>query len=469
MTWTGPAALHSDLVAELMRRLRAAHPQARLVELFTEAAVEVIILARGTEKPEVKLASRRGACLRVLEKGGGTLWGSSRLNPGELRLAAGRLGPTGKPGSGDAGTPEMTEVGERVRLAWAERTSEAARESAARPGISRSAVLFRGLVRWSTVTSEERPTTGQVVVRLALGVSCFAAGQGPARQEIHVHELMGHSFVSSGGSCLNLENEPTWANQVGRIARATADRAATWTGATGAPHGRMPVVIAGPAGTALIHEACGHGLEADVVVRGGSPFAGQYGQGVADSVVTIVDDPTLGGGYGSYDFDDEGVQARRVVLVEEGRLVAFLGDFRTAPNLPGARVGNARRASFLELPLPRMSNTFLLPGPTRQEDMIASLRKGLFVEALGSGRIDSLTGRFDVDVARGRVIRSGTLGEPVTGARLSGSGPELLRSIRAVGSDLGLGPGRCSKEGSVLEVMGGGPSVLIEEMEVAGR
>ncbi len=234
------------------------------------------------------------------------------------------------------------------------------------------------------------------------------------------------------------------------------------------PAGTMPVILSGQAGGTMIHEACGHGLEADIVQKDYSVYRNSLGEKVASPLVTLVDDPTLPGHYGSYGCDDEGFRTGRTVLIEEGVLKRFLTDVQTSHrgNLP--KTGNGRRQSYRSLPQPRMSNTFILPGKDRPESLIDSIKRGLIVVKMGGGEVDPTTGNFVFQITEGYLIDKGQVAQPVRGALLSGNGPQALRDIRAVGSDLHFEPGLCGKGGQSVPVTDGQPSLLIGGLVVGG-
>ncbi|QTX33569.1 TldD/PmbA family protein [Aminithiophilus ramosus] len=238
--------------------------------------------------------------------------------------------------------------------------------------------------------------------------------------------------------------------------------------ASACPAGTMPVVLSGQAGGTMIHEACGHGLEADIIQKDFSVYRNSLGEIVASPLVTLVDDPTLVGHYGSYGYDDEGFRTERTTLIEGGVLKGFLTDIQTSRRGGLPRTGNGRRQSYRSLPQPRMSNTFILPGRDDPATLIDSVKKGLLVVKMGGGEVDPTTGNFVFQVTEGYLIEKGNVSKPVRGALLTGNGPEALRDIRAVGSDLHFEPGFCGKGGQSVPVTDGQPSLLIGGLVVGG-
>ncbi len=235
-----------------------------------------------------------------------------------------------------------------------------------------------------------------------------------------------------------------------------------------APGGRMPVVISSAAGGTMIHEAIGHGLEADLAQQGLSVFSSRIGSQVASPFITVIDDSTLPGKRGSFRFDDEGTQSRRTVLVDRGILKSYMYDRLSAAKDGAASTGNGRRESYRHRPIPRMTNTFIDRGETPPESILSSLGKGLLVEKMGGGQVNTVTGDFVFDVQEGYLIEGGAKGEPVRGATLSGNGPAVLMSIDMVGSDLGFSIGTCGKDAQGVPVSDAMPTVRLPEIVVGG-
>jgi len=252
------------------------------------------------------------------------------------------------------------------------------------------------------------------------------------------------------------------------VAREAARRAVVMLDAVPAPAGVMPVVIAGGRGGVLLHEACMHGLEADLVGRGTSIYAGRRGDPVASPVVTACDDPTLPGLFGSYTCDDEGVPARPTTIIAGGRLESYLCDRRFGARLGQGSTGNGRRDSYRSLALPRMSNTVLLPGPAAPEEVIAATRRGLYACFVAGGEADEVSGDFVFAVSEGYLIEDGRVTAPVYEATLAGNGPRVLRNIDMVAGDLAFAPGLCEKYGQYVPVGVGCPTLRVSELVVGG-
>ncbi len=252
------------------------------------------------------------------------------------------------------------------------------------------------------------------------------------------------------------------------VALKAARQACLMLDASPAPAGRMPVVIAGEAGGTMIHEAVGHGLEADHIDKAMSKFCGRLGEMIAAPEVTVIDDGTLPGLRGSSPVDGEGTPTQRTVLIDNGRLVCYLNDLRTARKLGMPPTGNGRRESFQDKPIPRMTNTFIAPGMAAPDDILASTEHGLFVRQMGGGQVNPLNGEFVFGVSEGYLIRNGKIAEPVRGASLIGNGPDVLLNIDAVGNDLGFVVGTCGKDGQGAPVTSGQPTIRIRELTVGG-
>jgi TldD protein len=261
------------------------------------------------------------------------------------------------------------------------------------------------------------------------------------------------------------ENEPGTPRN---IAWEALTRGLKMLGAIPCPAGTMTVLLDGSAGGAMIHEACGHSLEADIIQKDYSAFRGKIGLPVASPIVTIVDDATLPDRWGSYGFDDEGSAARRNVLVENGVLKSYMTDMLSAKKGGLPVTGNGRRESYHHLPLPRMSNTFVTPGESDFEEMLGGMEYGILVKKMGGGEVNPTSGDFVFQVTEGYLVGDGRIGPPVKGATLAGNGPDALWNIVSVGRRLSLDPGICGKSGQGVPVTDGQPALLIKNLTVGG-
>ncbi|NIA12484.1 MAG: TldD/PmbA family protein [Nitrospiraceae bacterium] len=252
------------------------------------------------------------------------------------------------------------------------------------------------------------------------------------------------------------------------IAEAAARQACLMLDAQPAPTGQMPVVIGSEAGGTMIHEAVGHGLEADHIDKGMSKYCGRLNEMIAVPEVTVVDDATLARKRGTFNVDDEGTPAQRTVLIDQGRLVSFLHDLKSARKMEIAPTGNGRRASYQDKPIPRMTNTFIAPGDADPKEILASTDKGLYVRKMGGGQVDPLNGDFVFEVSEGYLIENGVAETPVRGATLIGNGPDVIQNIELVGNDLGFDIGTCGKGGQGAPVSDAQPTIRIRELTVGG-
>ena len=252
------------------------------------------------------------------------------------------------------------------------------------------------------------------------------------------------------------------------VSKIAAELALKMLKAKKAPAGIMPVVLAGEAGGTMIHEAVGHGLEADHAEAGLSVYSGRIGEKVASELITVVDDPTIEGLYGSYRWDDEGFPAEPVVLIENGVLKTYLYDRFTALKYGKKTNGHGRRENFRHIPIPRMSNTFIKPGTMKGEEIVKSIDKGLLVKKMGGGEVNPLTGDFVFEVREGYYVENGEICYPVKGATLVGNGPKVLEAIDMVGDRLFFEPGICGKDGQGVPVTDAQPTIRIPEITVSG-
>ncbi|MGM9570802.1 MAG: TldD/PmbA family protein [bacterium] len=255
---------------------------------------------------------------------------------------------------------------------------------------------------------------------------------------------------------------------VAAVAASAGSKALNLLTAKEAPAGMMPIVISGTAGGTMIHEACGHGLEADLVQKGVSVYAGKKGEKVASSLVTVVDDGRMQGHYGSSLYDDEGAATRKNVLIKDGVLQGYLYDRITAGKDGAELTGNGRRESYSCRPLPRMTNTYIAKGSSEPEEIVRAADKGLFVKRMGGGQVNTATGDYVFDVSEGYLIEDGKVTCPVRGATLTGNGPETLKLVEMVGNDVGFTTGVCGKDGQGVPVTSGQPTILLKELLVGG-
>ncbi len=259
-------------------------------------------------------------------------------------------------------------------------------------------------------------------------------------------------------------------NRWERFTKEAARQAILNLKAVDAPAGPMTVVLGAGWPGILLHEAIGHGLEADFNRKKTSAFSGRIGQVVASELCTIVDDGTLPFRRGSLNVDDEGTPTSRTVLIEKGVLRGYITDKLNARLMGIPLTGNGRRESFQCIPMPRMTNTFMLPGESAPEDIIRSVKRGLYAVSFGGGQVDITNGKFVFSASEAYLIEDGKVTTPVKGATLIGSGPEILKKVSMVGNDMKLdeGIGTCGKDGQSVPVGVGLPTMKVDEITVGG-
>lgn len=237
-----------------------------------------------------------------------------------------------------------------------------------------------------------------------------------------------------------------------------------------APAGNMTVVLGAGWPGILLHEAIGHGLEGDFNRKGTSAFSGRIGEQVASRLCTVVDDGTLTGKRGSLSIDDEGTPTEQTILIENGVLKGYMQDKLNARLMGVKPTGNGRRESYAHLPMPRMTNTYMLPGKDNPEDIIKSVKKGLYAKNFSGGQVDITSGKFVFSASEAYLIENGQLTRPVKGATLIGNGPDVLTKVSMVGNDLELdsGVGTCGKDGQSVPVGVGQPTLKIDNITVGG-
>jgi TldD protein len=254
------------------------------------------------------------------------------------------------------------------------------------------------------------------------------------------------------------------------LAREALRIAVVNLGAVAAPAGTMDVVLGAGWPGILLHEAVGHGLEGDFNRKKTSAFAGLLGQRVAAPGVTVLDDGTIPDRRGSISVDDEGTPSGRNVLIEDGILVGYMQDRQNARLMGVAPTGNGRRQSFAHIPMPRMTNTYMLSGNASPADILSDLKDGIYAVGFGGGQVDITNGKFVFSCTEAYRVQNGKVGAPLKGATLIGDGPTALKQVRAIGNDMALDPGigNCGKAGQWVPVGVGQPTMLIGGLTVGG-
>ncbi len=258
-------------------------------------------------------------------------------------------------------------------------------------------------------------------------------------------------------------------HDVEELARRAADRALTKLNARPAPSGTLPVVIRQGSGGVLFHEACGHGLEADLVGKGASVFKGRVGEQVAAKNVTLVDDGTMAGEWGAIGYDDEGHVSQRNILIQDGVLTDYMWDFLRARKEGRVPSGNGRRQSYMHLPMVRMTNTFVLGGDADPDEIVRATDYGVYIAQLGGGQVNTASGDFVFGMTEAYLIEDGQLTDPIREGNLIGNGPEVLKDIDLLGNDFAMGmPGTCGKDGQGVPVGDGQPTLRVRALTIGG-
>ncbi len=381
------------------------------------------------------------AASAVARSGGGT----NRVAVGPLRAAGGSAG-------GDP-SPSVPLASKGDTLDLLRRADEAARASGG--AITQVQAGCGGSRRQVLIANSEGLYARDEQARTRFSVSCVASGDTGLQT----------GFETAARTLgFELFDEVS----VEELARLAATRALSKLSARPAPSGALPVVLAGGSGGILFHEACGHGLEADHIVKDASVYTGMVGQQVASPLVTLVDDGTVGAEWGTFAVDDEGRPAQRNVLIEDGILTDYLWDYLRARKEGRVSSGNGRRQTYQHLPMVRMTNTFLLPGSEDADEIVAQTPHGVYVAKLGGGQVNTTTGDFVFGTTEAYLIEGGKITEPLRDANLIGNGPEVLKRIDAVASDFSMTPGTCGKDGQSVPVGCGQATMRLSGVTIGG-
>jgi len=266
---------------------------------------------------------------------------------------------------------------------------------------------------------------------------------------------------TSGYEVFGIEKPSVVSGEAARIA-------VTMLKAVNAPSGSQQVVIGPAFGGVIFHEACGHGLEADAILKDASVFKDKIGKKIANNMVTAIDDPSMPYHWGSYAFDGEGFPSQENILIKEGILQNYIFDYKTAKKMNEKQTGNGRRQSYRDIPIPRMSNTYLAQGKEDPASILKSVKKGIYAKEFSGGQVDPAIGDFVFGISEGYMIEEGVVTKPIKGATLIGNGPEILNKITAIGSNLDFAPGFCGKGGQAASNEVGQPTILVSEITVGG-
>ena len=349
---------------------------------------------------------------------------------------------------------EPREVSKRNKVDLLKSADEAVR-NAGLP-VTQVAARYGDSKRVLQIANSEGLLTGDRQIRSSFSVSCVAAGDtGMQTGRESVGRTVGFELFDD--------------TNVDEVALKAANRAVTKLDSVPAPSGEVPVVVGPGGGGVLFHEACGHGLEADLIEKSASVFAGKQGEIVAAPNVTLIDDGTMVGEWGRFAIDDEGNRANQNILIENGILTDYMWDWFRARKHGRTSSGNGRRQSYRHLPMVRMTNTFLAVGEEKPQEIIADTEYGVYVAQLGGGQVNTATGDFVFGMTEAYLIEDGQLTSPIRDGNLIGNGPQVLLDIDAIGNDFAMGsPGTCGKDGQGVPVGDGTPTLRVKRLTVGG-
>ena len=438
-----------------------------LAEIFVEDRTSSSLRLEGSKVEDVASGRDAGAGIRLIS-GERSSYAYTNVLTSEGLVEAARAARAGM-GSGDPsrpadlrrvepGTsnpvrirPEEVDPGDKVAALFA--ADEAARSSGGE--VQQVVASYADVRQKVLIAASDGRLAEDDRTRVRFAVQVVAGREGRITTGF---EAPGHS----GGFEL-LEEKPA-----AELASSAARKAIRLLDAKPSPAGEFPVVLAPGTGGVLIHEACGHGLEADTLVKEASVYANRQGERFGKDIVTIVDDGSDPGAWGSFGVDDEGTPSQRTVLFDQGVLVGHMSDLRSAQKIGHPPTGNGRRQSYAHLPIVRMTNTYLLPGPDDRDEIIRSVERGIYAATFSGGEVNPATGNFVFGMSEAYMIENGELTFPIRGANLIGNGPQVLSVIDAVASDFGRKEGVCGKDGQHAPVTNGMSTVLLGRMTVGG-
>ena len=438
-------------------------------EVFVEDRRSTSAILDDGRVEELTSGRDRGAGIRVVVGETTGFAHTADLTPAGLRSAAEAAAAAARSGGGgvsevvlspgDGPPPAVVEVfpgdvPKARKVALVQEADAAARDEGG--AITQVMVRYGDSQRRIQVANSDGLLVGDRQIRTMFSVSCVATGDTGMQTG---RESVGHTVGFELFDRIDVDD----------LARRAARRAITKLDAVPAPSGEMPVVVGPGGGGVLFHEACGHGLEADLVAKSASVFAGRRGEQVAAPEVTLVDDGTMVGEWGRYAIDDEGRPARRNVLIEDGVLTDYMWDWLRARREGRDSSGNGRRQNYRYLPMVRMTNTYLAGGDADPEAIVAGTDRGVYVAQLGGGQVNTATGDFVFGMTEAYLIEDGRLGAPIRDGNLIGNGPEVLANIDAIAGDFAMGsPGACGKDGQGVPVGDGTPTLRVSRLTVGG-
>jgi len=442
---------------------------ADFAEIFVEDKRSSSALLDDGKVEELTSGRDRGAGIRVVVGDSTGFAHTSDLTESGLLAAAEAAAAASREGSGttrvvdldrvDAPSPNVVrvqpaDVAKARKVELLLQADESAR--GADGAITQVSARYADSTRRILVANSDGVLAGDDQVKTLFSVSCVASGDAGMQ-----------TGRESVGRTVGFELFDEY--DVAELAARAAGRALTKLAARPAPSGEMTVVIGPGGGGVMFHEACGHGLEADLVNKGASVFAGRVGEQVASPLVTLVDDGTMGGEWGCFAIDDEGRPAQRNVLIQDGVLVDYMWDALRARAEGRASSGNGRRQSYQHLPMVRMTNTYLLGGTSTPDEIVADTPSGVYIAHLGGGQVNTATGDFVFGMTEAYLIEDGRITEPLREGNLIGNGPAVLSAIDAVGNDFAMGsPGTCGKDGQGVPVGDGVPTLRAHGLTIGG-
>lgn len=456
--------LDRDLVHDVLKAARARG--GAFAEVYVEERTSVTIRLDDGKIEELTTGLDRGAGVRV---GRGTSFGyafSNRLDREALLRAAAAAAASLDGAPADvvdlrAIVPPVVHVAERDaaavpaadKVAWLREVDDVARSFS--PDVRQVVATYGDSIQRVLIATSDGRWVEEVRPRIRLVAQVVAARDGVIQTGFHGPAgLAGAEFLD--------------AHPPAATAQLAAERAVTMLDSIPAPAGEMPVVLAPGMGGVLFHEAVGHPLEVDTIHKEASVYRGRIGETLASPLVNGIDDATIPNGWGSFSFDDEGAPAQRTVLFEGGVLQGWLYDRLRAEEDGVPSTGNGRRQSYAHQPIPRMTNTYILDGASRPEDLVGGTERGVYVTALAGGQTNPATGDFVFGCSEAHLIEGGRVTTPVRGANLIGRAIEVMSEIDGVADDFDTWEGVCGKDGQMVPVGSGSPTLRISRITVGG-
>jgi TldD protein len=453
----------SMVAADVLQRVLAAalRTGGSFAEVFIEDRVNSGALFDDGRVEELTSGAERGAGIRVISGDTTGFAHTADLSEESLLAAADAAAAAARAGGGGVREVELTrrvtqprhpvlllpvDISKSRKVELLQRADAAARATGS--AIRSVTVGYGDSVRSILVANSEGVLASDRQVRTRLMTQCVAVGDAGMQTGYDVAaKTVGFELFESA--------------DVEEIGRVAARRALAKLTARPAPSGAMTVVLEKGAGGTMFHEACGHGLEADLVLKDTSVFKGRVGQRVASPGVTVVDDGSYAYEWGTSAIDDEGHPTQRNVLIEDGYLTDYMWDLRHARKHDHAQSGNGRRQSYQYLPIVRMTNTYLLAGKEDPASIVASTKNGVYCKRLGGGQVNTATGDFVFGMVEAYLIENGQITETLRDANLIGNGPAVLADIDAIGDDFATGVGTCGKDGQGVPVSDGNPTLRV--------